>query len=245
MSYGFVTLVSDFGCRDESLGVVTSVIANLAPNARVIDLTHGLDAHDVRAAALTLVRSANHMAAGVVMVCVDNAEPANRYLAVEVGGGESVLLAPDNGVLAPVVAMVGGPSTVVEISPEPPVRWRYAARDVLAPAAALLCNGADLAELGQHLDVSQLTPMMLPFSTFEDGKLVGEVLHLDRYGWTHVNITDDQLAMLQASSVRIEGAGGSTRIDLEQLGTEDGGLVFPPLLGVVLKEGDSVTIAPA
>ena len=188
--YEFVTFLSDLGTADEYVGVVESTIAALAPRARVIHLSHDIEVHNVRGAALVLVRSAPHLVPGVVLASVD-AGASSRNIAVEVGGGESVLVGPDNGLLAPVVAMVGGASRVVQIGASS--ASVFPARDVLAPAAAQLCNGVDLGELGDPVDVDSLVPAMVSFSTRDGDSIAAEVVHVDRFGNASLDVSVEQI----------------------------------------------------
>ncbi len=181
------------------MGVVHSVIRSIAPDVGVIDLTHGIAPHDVRAGALALARSAQYLCPGVVLAVVDPGVGTDRKaVAVEVGDGISVLVGPDNGVLASAVAMVGGASRAVELTnPDyqlPKLGSTFDGRDVFAPAAAHLSMGVDLAELGRPLDTSALMPGLLPIIDTEDGGLVVEVLWIDRYGNVQLNIGPDDLA---------------------------------------------------
>ena len=89
-----------------------------------------------------------------------------RGVAIEVAGGEGVLVGPDNGLLAPAVAMAGGATRAVVLGrPEyvlPAPGATFAGRDVFAPAAAHLCNGVALAELGTEIDPISLLPGLIP-----------------------------------------------------------------------------------
>ncbi|HET7488795.1 MAG TPA: SAM-dependent chlorinase/fluorinase [Acidimicrobiales bacterium] len=199
--YDTVSFLSDYGLVDEFAGVVRSVIRNLAPHVTVIDVTHDVPAHDVRAGSLTLGRAAQYLAPGVVLAVVDPGVGTDRRaVAVEVAGGEAVLVGPDNGLLAPAVAMLGGSERVVELTSEehrlPAPGATFAGRDVFAPAAAHLCNGVDLAELGPSVDAITLRPGMLPLTREEDGRLVGEVLWVDHYGNVQLNVDPDEIEAL-------------------------------------------------
>ncbi len=109
MKYDTITFLSDYGLADEFVGVVKSVIRSIAPDVTVIDLTHDIDPHDVRGGGLALARSAQYLVPGVVLAVVDpGVGTPRRAIAIEVGEGQSVLVGPDNGLLAPAVAMVGG-----------------------------------------------------------------------------------------------------------------------------------------
>ena len=187
-----VSFLSDYGLADEFVGVVKSVVRSLAPHARVIDISHEVPAHDVRAGSLTLVRSVQYLAPGVVLAVVDpEVGTERRAIAVEVGEGEAVFVGPDNGLLAPAVSMVGGANRAVELTsaahhlPAPSVT--FAGRDVFAPVTAHLCNGSDLFELGDPIDPFSLRPGLVPLSRVEDGRLYAQVLWVDRFGNVQLN----------------------------------------------------------
>lgn len=193
-----VTFLSDYGHADEFVGVVHSVLRSIAPHAAVVDLTHEIPPHDVRAGALCLARAAQYLCPGVVLAVVDpGVGTARRAIAVEVGGGQSVLVGPDNGLLAPAVSMVGGADRAVSLTSDehqlPAPGPTFAGRDVFAPAAAHLCNGVDLYELGDPVDPATLLPGVLPVATLDGDALAAEVLWVDRYGNAQLNVGPDDL----------------------------------------------------
>ncbi len=198
-TYDTITFLSDFGMVDESVGVVRSVIREIAPQAHVLDLTHGIEAYDVRGASLALARSVSYLCAGVVMAVVDpGVGTARRAIAVEVGDGISVLLGPDNGILAPAASICGGAGRAVELN-NPAFQLEapgptFAGRDVFAPAAAHLANGVDLAELGTIIDAGSLLPGLVPLTRDEDGEIHAEVLWVDRFGNCQLNVDPDEVA---------------------------------------------------
>src|SRR5258706_7656959 len=109
MKYATVTFLSDYGLADEFVGVVKSVIRSIAPEVTVIDLTHEIEPHDVRGAGLALARSAQYLVPGIVLAVVDPRVATPRpAIAVEGGDGESILLGPHHGLLAPAGALAGG-----------------------------------------------------------------------------------------------------------------------------------------
>jgi S-adenosylmethionine hydrolase len=196
--YDTITFLSDYGLVDEFVGVVKSVIRSIAPTVAVIDLTHDIEPHDVRAGALTLARSAQYLVPGVVLAVVDPGVATNRRaIAIEVGKGQSILVGPDNGLLAAAVAMVGGADRAVELTNEdyhlPAPGATFAGRDVFAPAAAHLASGVDLDELGARVDAVSLVPGLMPISREQNGALVGDVLWVDRYGNAQLNIDPSEI----------------------------------------------------
>ncbi|HEY2427645.1 MAG TPA: SAM-dependent chlorinase/fluorinase, partial [Acidimicrobiales bacterium] len=116
--YETISFLSDYGHADEFVGVVHSVIRSIAPHAVVVDLVHDLAPYDVRAASLALSRVVQYVAPGIVLAIVDpGVGTERRAVAVEVGeDGEGVLVGPDNGLLAPAVAMSGGARRAVELT---------------------------------------------------------------------------------------------------------------------------------
>ena len=164
--YDTISFLSDYGHADEFVGVVHSVIAAIAPHVRVVDVTHGVAACDIRAGGLALARAAQYLLPGVVLAVVDpGVGTSRRPVAVEVGDGASVLVGPDNGLLAPAVALVGGAGRAVELAggdyrleAQPELGSTFDGRDVFAPAAAHLCCGVPLSALGPPIDPATLMP---------------------------------------------------------------------------------------
>ena len=196
--YDTITFLSDYGLADEFVGVVHSVIRELAPEVAVIDLTHGVPAHDVRAGAMTLARAVQYVAPGVILAVVDPGVGTDRRaVAVEVLDGRAVFVGPDNGLLAPAVAVAGGATRAVEITnPElriPAPGATFDGRDLFAPAAAHLCNGVDVGELGPEIAPASLLPATPPIPRDEDGVLVGEVLWTDAFGNCQLNVGPDDV----------------------------------------------------
>ena len=197
--YDTISFLSDYGTADEFVGVVKSVVRSIAPHVSVIDITHEIPPHSVKAGGLALVRSVQYLAPGVVLAVVDPGVGTDRKaVAIEVGdNGEAVFVGPDNGLLASAVAMTGGATRAVSLT-NPAYQLEapgptFAGRDVFAPAAAHLCNGVDLAELGDPVDPITLTPGLLPLPREESGRLLAEVLWVDRYGNAQLNLDPDEV----------------------------------------------------
>ena len=201
--YDTISFLSDYGADDEFVGVVHSVVRGIAPHAHVVDITHGIGAHDVRAGGLALARSAQYLCPGVVLAVVDPGVGTDRRaVAVEVGGGESVLVGPDNGLLAPAVAMVGGADRAVSLTDPvwhlPAPGSTFDGRDVFAPVAAHLATGVDLGEMGDPIQPAGLLPGVLPVAAVESDGLHAEVLWVDRFGNLQLNVDPGELDALEA-----------------------------------------------
>lgn len=210
-----VSFLTDYGTIDEFVGVVKAVIRDLAPHVAVIDLTHHIAPYDVRAGSLALARSVSYLPSGVVLAVVDPGVGGNRRaIAIEVADGDGVMVGPDNGLLAPAVAMAGGAGRAVVLdNPEfhlPAPGATFAGRDVFAPVVAHLCNGIDLYELGTPVDPDELLPGVVPLPREHEGTMCGEVLWIDHFGNCQLNVGPDDL---QGWGARVQViAGDVTRI---------------------------------
>jgi len=195
----FVSFLSDYGRDDEFVGVCHAVMLDIAPDLRIVDVTHDVPAFDVRAGGLALVRAVQYLPEGVVLAVVDPGVGTDRRcIAVEADGG--VLVGPDNGVLAPAVAMLGGARRVVALENDdyrlPAPGPTFAGRDIMAPAAAHLAAGVPLAGLGPEVDPAGLAPGLVPLSQEgDDGAIAAEVLWVDRFGNCQLNVAPEQLAL--------------------------------------------------
>jgi S-adenosylmethionine hydrolase len=195
-----ISFLSDFGHDDEFVGVVHGVVARIAPEVRVIDLNHGVPRGNTLAGALSLLRAIQYVPNGVVLAVVDPGVGSDRRaVAVETEWGHFV--GPDNGLLAPAVAMVGGTHHAVSLeAPEfrlPAAGSTFDGRDVFAPAAAVLASGeATLGDLGPDIDPATLVPTLLPLVESKDGTVEGEVWWVDGFGNAETNVTPEDLAAI-------------------------------------------------
>lgn len=193
-----ISFLSDFGTSDEFVGVVHGVLAKLAPESPVVDIGHGFPRGNVKTAALALTRAIQYLPEGVCLAVVDpGVGTSRRALAADTPWG--FFVGPDNGLLSPAVAMVGGASRIVSIeNPEamiPSPGETFHGRDVFAPAAALLATGeATLDELGPDISGDELTPMLLPLTETKDGLVSGEAWWVDVFGNVQTNIAPEELA---------------------------------------------------
>lgn len=194
-----ISFLSDYGTTDEFVGVVHGVVARIQPELRVIDVTHAIERGNVRAGALALLRAVQYLPNGVVLAVVDpGVGTSRRAIAAETEWG--FFVGPDNGLLAPAVAMVGGATAFVSLeSPDyrlPRAGITFDGRDVFAPAAAVLASGeATLADLGPAVDPASITPLLLPLVEHDDGVVSGEVFWIDHFGNAQTNVTPEDLQL--------------------------------------------------
>jgi S-adenosyl-L-methionine hydrolase (adenosine-forming) len=191
-----VFFLSDYGTEDEFAGVVHAVIAAQAPGTTVIDLTHHIPPFDVRAGSHALVRAVPYLGPGVVLAVVDpGVGTGRRGIGLEVAlpsGASLAFVGPDNGLLvAAAEAAAEAPvARAVELArpPAPPDRGStFDGRDLFAPAAAALCSGVALEELGAAIDQASLVRLIggvVEEGRLHDGRccLRSEVTWVDRFG---------------------------------------------------------------
>jgi S-adenosyl-L-methionine hydrolase (adenosine-forming) len=193
-----ITFLSDYGADDEFAGVCRAVIARVAPEARVIDLTHGVPRHDVRRGAIALADSLPYAPAGVHLAVVDpGVGTERRPVAVRIATEDRVLVGPDNGLMWPAIEELGGPVEAVELSGSrfrlEPVSATFHGRDVFAPVAAAIALGAALADAGNAIEPGSLSRLVLPAARPEGGGLTVTVLYVDGYGNAALNARAEDL----------------------------------------------------
>ena len=213
-----IVFLSDFGYRNEWVGICHAVINRISPASPIVDLSHGVPPLDVRGGAVLLVDSLPYMSDdAIVLAIVDPSVGRDRDVAIETDDGR-LIVGPDNGLLSPAVAAHGGVRRAAEItSPEvvlSPISPSFHARDVLAPAAAHLAAGVDLEKLGPALDPATLAEYSIPEPTIERGKIECEVLDLNRFGNVLLNVRQSQLreaGLDGAQAIQVDATSGSGR----------------------------------
>ena len=185
MSHDWISFTTDYGTDDGFVAACVGVIANIAPHARVIDVTHSVPAGDIRCGATLLAHAVPYLPRAVHIAVIDpGVGTARRGLAIT--AGESVLVGPDNGLLLPAAEALGGAAAAHELTEPafwlPTVSRTFHGRDVFAPVAAHLAAGAGPDALGPALEIAGLVRLPRPRVTARPGELAAEVLVIDRFG---------------------------------------------------------------
>ncbi len=190
-----ITLLTDFGHQDVYVGVMKGVLAERCPDANVVDLCHEIQPQNVAQAAYLLETSyAYFPAAAVHVVVVDPGVGTERGIVCLRTQGYT-FLAPDNGVLGPITkraaieALVSVTNAAFFLDD---VSATFHGRDIFAPVAAALASGVDLDELGPRIERVKALDAAEP-KLGEAGQLLGQVIHVDRFGNLITNITADAL----------------------------------------------------
>ena len=205
MTMKLLTLLTDFGTADYYVAAVKGTILRLAPGTTLVDIGHEVPPGDVETAAFLLGAAAPSFPAGTVHLAVvdPGVGSSRRILAVRTMTAHFV--APDNGLLTPVLE---GAVAVHSVERSdlflPGPGQTFHGRDRFAPVAAWLLNGGSEADLGPEIgDPRRLTA---PPPRREPGRLSGRVVHVDRYGNL---VTDIPATWLPAGPCRAEVTGGN------------------------------------
>jgi S-adenosylmethionine hydrolase len=226
-----ITFLSDYGSDDEFAGVCRAVINQIAPDASLVDLTHGIERQGVRHGALALLNALPFCPPGVHLAVVDpGVGTARRPVAVTTTEEGRFLVGPDNGLLGPAIERFGGAARAIDLSRSPfrlePVSHTFHGRDLFAPVAAHLALGATLDEAGEKFDPAELAPLELPEPQIEPGRVRAHALLIDRYGNVSLDLDSDSASRgslaaggrfeVRAPDGRFEGAWVRTFAEVER-----------------------------
>jgi len=231
-----ITFLSDYGYEDEFAGVCRTVIARIAPDAAIIDLTHGIPRHAVDKAARVLANALPYAPAGVHLAVVDpGVGSPRRAVAVRAATEDRILVGPDNGLLWPAIDGLGGATEAVDVSLSElrlePISATFHGRDVFAPVAAHLARGASLSDAGERIEAGSLVRIEAPEPVIETGRVVAHVVSIDRFGNAALDLADRHLPqsglrMGRPVTVEVEGSSREAVFALTFADVPDGGLLL-------------------
>jgi hypothetical protein len=198
----YITFLTDFGLRDDYVGVCRGVMQRIAPDAKILDLSHGIAPQAVNQGALMLSRALPYLPEGVHLAVVDPGVGGDRRaIAIRTSDGRH-FVGPDNGLLslaAPAesveaVCSLTNPSFHLQ-----PVSRTFHARDIFAPVAAHLANGIAISELGDEVDPATLVRVKVPEPEVSRGALRATVLAVDRFGNLELNLSREHVDALDVN----------------------------------------------
>jgi S-adenosyl-L-methionine hydrolase (adenosine-forming) len=209
----FVTFLSDFGLQDDFVGTCHGVIKRIAPEAQIIDITHGIPPQQILQGALVLANTIPYMPVGSHLAVVDpGVGGARRPLAIRDGEGR-FYVGPDNGLLVPAAERAGidavhelaNPTYALES-----ISRTFHGRDLFAPAAAHLARGVAIDELGPPLDPDALVRLDLPQPELRPDRIIATILYVDSFGNIALNLTREhvnEVGIVPGTQVELDLAG--------------------------------------
>ena len=189
---GVITITTDFGHQGPFVGVMKGAILKRFATARIIDLTHEIVVHWPAEAGFWLARSFEYFPPGTVHVAViDPGVGTSRDIVIVRASGH-LFVAPDNGLLAPIVARHAD-AEITRLTPAGLERLgikeasaTFHGRDIFAPVSAELaagrCSAADLGERTRTLVPSWVDDPIV------NGHVSGVVMTIDHFGNLITNI---------------------------------------------------------
>jgi S-adenosylmethionine hydrolase len=205
MTGPLVSLTTDFGLADPSVAICKGVILSIAPDARIVDVSHGIARQSVGQGAAILSAAVPYLPVGVHLAVVDpGVGTSRRPIALRCGRGD-FLVGPDNGLLVAAAEALGGATACHELANAAyrlsPLSRTFHGRDIFSPAAAHLAAGVSIAGLGPAVAPAELVRLDLPPARVEDGTLAAIVVSVDAFG----------NAQLLAAQADLEHAVGEVR----------------------------------
>jgi len=202
MTRPFVSLLTDFGLRDPSAAICRGVIASIAPDATVVDISHEVRKYAIRDGALLLWCALPYLPIGVHVAVVDPGVGTDRRpLAVRAGRGD-VLVGPDNGLLLPPLERLGGLAEARVLDNRalwrPTVSASFHGRDIFSPVGAHLAVGdAGFEEVGPVVAPESLVRLPWPRVSVSDGSVGTGVVYVDTFGNVKLSaLAEDLVAAL-------------------------------------------------
>jgi len=208
---GVITITTDFGHEGPFVATVKGRILARLPEARIIDVTHEVPVYWPAEAGFWLARAYPYFPRGAVHVAVvDPGVGTKRDIIVVLADGH-LFLAPDNGLLAPVVTRVAGAMIhrldlprVTSRFNLPPSSATFHGRDIFAPLAAEIAAGrASPADLGP--EITDIVPSWVDEPTVSAGQVAGVVITIDHFGNLITNIDARLIEGFQTPVVRTGG----------------------------------------
>jgi S-adenosyl-L-methionine hydrolase (adenosine-forming) len=198
---GIITLTTDFGLTDSYVGSMKGVILSIAPDARLVDVTHAIGPQDTNQAAYILKTFYQYFPPGTIHLVIVDPGVGSQRRALAVETPEAFFIAPDNGILTEVwhdARARWAPEDCVVVELAERRFWRdrvshtFHGRDIFAPVAAHLAAGVSLSSLGPRLlGINELS-FEQP-TRGRNGELVGRIIHVDHFGNCITNITPHDL----------------------------------------------------
>lgn len=189
-----ITLTTDFGLVDPYVGLMKGVILGLNPEVNIVDLCHEVAPQNIVQAAFLLKSSRHFFPSGTIHVVVVDPGVGTRRRAVALKTGDAFFVAPDNGVLSGVLEDPEAFEAVALTNPRywhHPISSTFHGRDIFAPVAAHLSLGVSLYEFGEP--VSNLITLPFPQPLEKEEEIIGQVVHIDRFGNLITNIEGSRL----------------------------------------------------
>jgi len=211
MRSSIITLLTDFGLKDSYVASMKGVILRINPQSTLIDITHQVSAHHIEEAAFVLASAYSTFPKGTIHLSVVDPGVGSSRKPVLLVTQNYFFIGPDNGLFTlatkkekvkQAVALTNRKFFLSQVSAT------FHGRDIFAPVAAYLSLGVEPKAFGKRIESWATIPF--PEPTFKEGKLVGEIIHVDGFGNLVSNIDQQQLSQFSKGCSFVVRTGGRT-----------------------------------
>lgn len=206
----FLTLTTDFGTKDGFVGTMKGVIWKICPQVQIADISHEISPQNVLEGAIALWRAYPFFPEGTIHVAVVDPGVGTSRRAIAGKLGPNYFVAPDNGLLTPMIEDAeakGWPVEFVDCSnPKywlPNVSHTFHGRDIFSPVGAWLATGLDLNELGPVITDVMRTPLPKPQKTANGWK--ASIMVVDVFGNCTTNLPAAEVEGIQDIEFTLQG----------------------------------------
>ncbi len=192
-----IVLTTDFGLFDPYVAMMKGVILNICNDAKLIDMTHTIEPHNIKQAAYILANSIKFFPEGTVFVTVVDPGVGSERQPIAIKAANRYFVAPNNGVLSYIInehfveesVLLDKKEYFLEV-----VSKTFHGRDIFAPTSAHIAAGKELHQVGSHIEINKLISLAKPKLFMDDNSLTGEIVHIDRFGNLITNLKDNMIA---------------------------------------------------
>ncbi len=199
-----ITLLTDFGLKDQYVAAMKGVMLGVNPDLRFVDITHEVPPQDVQRGAFTLSQAYPWFPLGTIHLAVVDPGVGTSRKAILVRAGGHWFVAPDNGILTFVFDREEG-WTAFEITADhyfkKPISSTFHGRDVFAPVAAWVSHDIPPENFGPELP----NPVRLKIpelTRVRDALIQATVLSVDFFGNIVTNLRPEDLPVYSAPGTR-------------------------------------------
>lgn len=181
-----IIFITDFGLKDNFVGVMKGVISGITPDANIIDITHDIEPQNYKQAAFILAQSVKYFPKGSIFVCIVDPGVGSARNIIAIKTQDFIFLSPDNGILSYILSnytpegifsLTNKKYFLENISPT------FHGRDIFAPVAAHLANGVEVEKMGERISPISIIKIPDPLCFLDTQNIWhGEIIHIDRFG---------------------------------------------------------------
>jgi S-adenosyl-L-methionine hydrolase (adenosine-forming) len=208
-----ITLTTDYGINDHLVGAMKGVILNINPEAMLVDITHGVLAHDILDGAITIAQASRYYPPKTVHVVVVDPGVGTPRRPILVAADQQYFVAPDNGVLSAVYDRTEA-LHVWSLTSEhyfmQPVSKTFHGRDIFAPVAAWLTKSWQSSAFGEP--ITDFVRFSLPKPKAEGNAIKGVILRIDHFGNLMTNLTPENAPAIFAPDAKFSLRAGNATV---------------------------------